>query len=403
MNDGGTSNLWLMFEVLARRRGLIFAVVIIATLVAVAVSFILPKWYRAEAVLLPPKNVSMPIGSLARLAEVVSVTEGLNLPVMVTPSDLYARMLSSRTVQDRIIERFDLMQRYGTSSMIETRVELGVHVDIMVMPEGLVKVSVEDREPQMSADLANAFIEELDRLNKDIVSQRSRQTRNFIESRLGQVKKELDTSRTAFEKFQRDNRALDFNQQTRLAIDQAAQLKVALAQVQLDIEMSEHVLSADNPQLVQLKQKQAILRRQLSELESGGRDSSYFSLPVASIPELRGRYEDLYTRVKVNESLYRLLLEELEQAKIQESESVPSISVLDAALSPELRSRPQRTIIVGISFALACIVALLLAVFLEYLARLQRKRPEDYDRAAAFIVAYLGWLPGIRKRLRRTG
>jgi uncharacterized protein involved in exopolysaccharide biosynthesis len=403
MSEGGTSNLWLMFEVLARRRGLILGVVIVVTLVAAAVSFVLPKWYRAEAVLLPPKDVSMPIGSLARLAEVVSVTEGLNLPVMVTPSDLYARMLSSRTIQDRIIGRFDLKQRYNTENMIETRMELGAHVDIMVMPEGLVKVSVEDREPQMAAELANAFVEELDRLNKDIVTQRTRQTRSFIEARLEQVQNELEAARSAFEQFQRDNRALDFDQQTRLAIDQAAQLKVSLAEVQLDIEMTEHVLSSDNPQLVQLKQKQAILQRQLNELESGGRDSSYFALPVSSIPELRGQYEDLYARVRVNESLFRLLLEELEQAKIQESESAPSISVLDEALPPELRSRPQRTIIVGISFLLACLAALFLAAFLEYLGRLQRERPEDYNRAAALIVAYLGWLPGIKKNLRRTG
>src|SRR5690606_29027 len=146
----------------------------------------------------------------------------------------------------------------------------------------------------------NAYIDELDSLNNDIVGQRARQTRDFIATRLDQVKEELDSARRALEEFQRVNRTIDFDEQTRLAIDQATDLKISLAQVELDLALKGQVLSADNPELVELGRRRRILRDQLQALETGGRDSSYFSVPVAAIPALRGKYEDLYSRVRVN-------------------------------------------------------------------------------------------------------
>ena len=119
MNNSSSSNLWLFLEVLAKRRGLIFGLVILATLISVVAALLLPQWFEASALLLPPKEVTVPVGGLSQLNQVVSVVEGLNLPVMVTHSDIYARMLASRTVSEPIIDSFDLMARYETTSRYE--------------------------------------------------------------------------------------------------------------------------------------------------------------------------------------------------------------------------------------------------------------------------------------------
>jgi uncharacterized protein involved in exopolysaccharide biosynthesis len=248
--------------------------------------------------------------------------------------------------------------------------------------------------------MANAFVDEINRVNQEIVTSRARKNREFIEGRLFQVRTELDSARASLELFQRTYRTVDFDEQTRLAIEQASNLKVSLAQVELDLQIAEQSLGKDHPDLIQRRQRRSILRQQLEHLEIGGSDSSYFSLPVASIPALRGKYEMLYSKVRVSETLFTTLLEQLEQAKIQESKESPTISVLDHASVPELRSRPKRTLIVGGTFLLSLLFSVFLAAIFEYLDRLQERRPEDHLRALYVANAFFGWLPGVKRRTK---
>lgn len=399
MTDTGTSNLWLFFDMMARRRGLVFAIVLLITIGAVIVSLVLPSWYSSEVLLLPPKDLgsSVPAG-LSQMADIVSMTEGLTLPMMVTPSDVYARILTSRTLSERIIDRFDLAARYETESHIDTYLALKSHTSFEVTDEGLLSVAVEDREPQMAADIANAYIEELNKLNARMVVNRAKQNREFIGERLKQVSSELAEARDSLENFQTTHKAIDFGEQTKLAIEQATQLKITLAQLDLEIEMGEEYLNADNPDLIEKKRRRSIVREQLRALEDGSGDSSFFSVPVSAIPNLRGRYENLYTRVRVNERLYNILLEQNEQARIAEQESTPTISVLDSARVAEIRSRPQRTRIVLGAFIVSLLLAVGLAAVVDYSARLRESQPQDYDRLQRFVRAYFGWLPGVGKK-----
>lgn len=367
------------------------------TLGSLVIALVLPKWYKASALLLPPKDLSLPVPGLARLSEVVSVTEGLDLPVMVTSSDVYARILKSRTITERIVEKFDLQTRFHVDNFQKAYEELMDRAKFKVTDEGLLLISVEDRDPTVAAEMANVFVDELDRVNREIASERVRQNRIFIEERLAQVQRELTEARHEFEEFQLANRAMDFDQQTRLAVEQAVKLKVALAELDIELKMRERTLGADNTDLIELKRRRNVVSEQLRQLEEDNPDSSFFSLPVSSIPALRGRYEVLYSRVRVGESLYAVLLEQLEQAKIRENEKTSTISVLDRAKPPETKSRPKRLLIVGSTFGFSLIVAVVLASFLEYLARMKKSSPQDFARAALFADAFFGWLPGVRK------
>ncbi len=396
MTEPQTTNLWMLLEVLARRRGLIIWFTLVITVIAIVISLVLPKYYQAEALLLPPKDTSLPVAGLGQITEVVSVTKGLNLPVMVTASDIYARILGSHRVAGKLIEQFDLQTRYDLESYDETYERLLDLSSFEVTAEGLLRVTCEDTDPDTAALLVNSFVSELDQLNRAIATGRATENRDFIAHRLEQIGRELDTSRAAFEQFQILHRAVDFDQQTKLAIERAVQLKVRQADTDIQIAILSGKLSPDNAQLTELKRERAIIASELNTLEKTNRDSSFFSLPIASIPSLRGEYEELYSRVRVNESLHETLLSQLEQAKIQENEDLPTITVLDQATAPELRSRPKRSLIVLGAFFVSLIVAILAAAMLEYLVRLRSSRHEDYQRAIMFIDAFFGWLPGVK-------
>lgn len=397
MNRTGSTNLWLLMEVMTRRRTLILSIVIVATLAALVVSLILPKYYLANALLLPPKDVSIPVAGMGRISEVVSVTKGLNLPVLVTTSDVYRRMLMSRRITDSIMDQFQLVERYGARNRDEAYLALMEYAEFSVTDEGLLSISVEDRDPVVAAEMVNSFVERLDRVNRDISTSRARQNRVFIHDRLAQVATELDSARSAFEAFQMTNKTIDFTQQIRLAVDQAIELKIKLGEIDLDLAMMRSKLGEDNAELQDRLRRRHTVAQQLNRLESTNTDSSFFSLPVSAIPKLKGQYEVLYSRVRVNEGLYTTLLGQLEQAKIQENEEMPTITILDRAVPPEMRSRPKRTIIVLLAFGVSLMVSLLLAAWLEYLLRLREQSPEDYDRVSRFLNAFFGWLPGVRK------
>jgi tyrosine-protein kinase Etk/Wzc len=243
----------------------------------------------------------------------------------------------------------------------------------------------------------NAFVVQLDSLNRRIAGARARQTREFIENRLMQVQSELDSARAAFEAFQMEHRAVDFDEQTRLAVEQAIDLKTRLANIEVQEQLLAEKMSEGNAELRELRRRKELLTKELTALERSNRDSSFFSLPIASIPVLRGEYEELYSRVRVNESLHQSLLSHLEQAKIQSQDELPSITVLDKAIPPTLKSRPKRSIIVGGTFFFALVLALLISALLEHIRGLEKTRPEDYRRARAFLKAYFGWLPAVRK------
>ncbi len=397
MTSTRSNNFWLFLELLASRKRLIFSLVIIITLVSVVVSLVLPKWYTATALLLPPKTVSVPFSNLSDWSEALSLTAGLNLPVRATPSDIYYRMLKSRAVTSRVIETFNLAERYDADNYEETYLALMEHANISVSEEGLIQVAVEDKDPNMAADIANSFVDELENVSSEIVSDRIGKTREFLSDRLQQVKSELDSSRAELERFQLKHRAVDFDEQTRLAIERAAALKVNLAEVEFEARFSALTLGKDNVEMVKLNRKREIIQNQLRQLETENPDSSFFSLPVAAIPSLRGEYESLYSKVKVAEALYSVLLEQNEQAKVREYENLPSVSVLDPALPPSIRSRPQRTQIVGVSFGLSVILAIFIAAILEYFSRLRQTNPDDYDRLVYFTNTFFGWLPGVKR------
>lgn len=397
MNQQESNNLWLFLEVLARRRVLVFSLVIICTLISVVVSFILPEWYKAEALLLPPKNMSSAVADMNRLSEAVSVTSGLNLPVLATPSDIYVRMMKSRTVCSEIIQEFDLMEIYNTKTFEGTYQALMEYADFKVTDEGLLSVAIEDKSPQRAADLANAFTEKLDALNQKIVTERIQQTSRFVNERLYQVKEEMDSTRSGLEAFQMKYKAVDFDEQTHLAIEQAVNLKINLSQIDFKLRLNEINLGKDNAELVELKRQKEIIKHQLSDLENKNDDSSFFSLPIATIPAIKGQYELLYSQVKVAEGLYQVLLNQQEQIKMKELEKMPTITVLDRAKAPELKSRPRRSNIVLGTFVISLIFSLFLAVLLEYFVKLEDNHPDDYKRALCFINAFFGWLPGVKK------
>jgi uncharacterized protein involved in exopolysaccharide biosynthesis len=370
-------NLWKLLEVIARRIRFILAFVILATVISIVVSLLMPRWYEAAALLMPPREEGFKTGWSSGSGDLYSLTSGVRLPLMATPSDIYARILYSRQMAERVAGASQLENYYGAASLNETLEKLSDRSEFRVTPEGLLEIKCIDKDAAMSAQIANSFADELGRMTRELAVSRAGLAKKFIAGRLEEVKTELDSARAALENFQKEYKAIDLDKQTQLAIESAVSLKVELANTEIDLNVREKSLSATHPKVVSLARRASEIKKQIHALEFGGNDSSYLNLPISQVPALKIKYAEITSRLKISEALYKTLSEQYEQAKIQEKTITPSISILDRAVPPELAIKPQRRLIVMITFAFSLLTAIFLALFMNYIELLKTGSPED--------------------------
>jgi uncharacterized protein involved in exopolysaccharide biosynthesis len=319
-------------------------------------AFFLPKRFESTTQLMPPDSQS---GSgMAMLAALTAKTgNGLgafagDLLGVKSSGALFIGILRSRTVEDRLIERFDLKKVYGARLEEAARRNLAENSGISEdRKSGIITITVTDRDPQRAAAMAQAYVEELDRLDSELSTSAAHRERVFLEGRLTAVKQELDLSSKEFSQFASKNTAIDIKEQGRAMMDAAATLMGQLVAAESQLKGLEEMYTPDNVRVRSVQARVAELRKQLEKM--GGKegtetnsaattvgDSMYPS--IRKLPLLGVTYADLYRRTRIQEAVYETLTQEYELAKVQEVKETPSVKVLDVARIPERKSYPPR-------------------------------------------------------------
>ena len=371
-------NILDYWRVLVKRRKLIGAIVGAAVVISVIVSLLLPKLYSSTAkIFAPQQEISLGAQILAQqpsgLARLASGVLGGG-----TPTDLWVGFLESQTLRDAIIERFDLKDLYEVKTMEDARRALNENLSIKKSIAGIVSITVEDRVPERTAEMANAFVEELDRINQEVVMSSGRQMRIFLEERLEKAKGKLTESEENLKNFQEKNKAIKMDDQSTAIIEAAGLMKGQLMAKEVELQTLLSFATSNNPQVEMLRAEIRALQKGLKELEGTGSDTAdNIFIPTAKIPDLGLKYARFLREFKIQETLFELLTQQYEMASIQEAKDSPTVQVLDRALVPVKRSKPQRRLIVVLSVLLSVFLSVFLVFFLEYIARL--KADENLD------------------------
>ncbi|MHB8174612.1 MAG: GumC family protein, partial [Nitrospirota bacterium] len=211
-------NLVDYWKVLVRRRRLIAYIVAFAFVISCIVSLILPKEYDAKASILPPQNNNPSVAKIAGAAG-MSVGGSFLSNMFSFSSDVWVGILKSQTVSDAIIDRFNLRSVYGCKKIEDARKRLWKMVNISNdKKEGIITISVLDRSPDRAAAMANAFVGELDKVNKNLIMTSGRRTRIFVGQRLKETKESLDAAENALEEFQQKYGAVNLGDQSKVII-----------------------------------------------------------------------------------------------------------------------------------------------------------------------------------------
>jgi len=334
---------------------------------SVVIALLIPIQYQSVTRLMPPDSQSSSGLAMAAAALTGGGAGGLGglageLLGQKSTSDLLVGVLSSRTVEDAIIQRFDLRKVYSYRRMEDARKHLAARTDISVDRKSqILTISVTDNSPQRAAAMAQAYVEELNRTVADVSTSAARRERIFLEGRLQAVNHDLEAAEKDFSQFSSKNTAIDIKEQGRAMVEAAATLQGQLIAARSELEGLRQIYADSNVRVRSVQARVDELENQLKIV--GGKDDSaspekttqgdslYPS--IRELPLLGVRYADLFRKTKVEEAVFETLTQEYELAKVQEAKETPTVKVLDPANLPERKSFPPRTLIVLLGGALA--------------------------------------------------
>jgi tyrosine-protein kinase Etk/Wzc len=369
--EAEVSVLDILVLLLERKRFIVRFVVGVAVLAAI-VSLLLPVQYEAKIVLLPPaQNSSIGssllgqlggIGALGSLASLAGGSLGIK-----NPADMYVSLLTSRTVEDAMIQRFGLMQEYHVKKMSEARKAFEHRTSAVAgSKDGLIRLTVEDHDPKRAAELANGYVEEFRRLSASLAITEAARRRLFFERQVEQAKQSLTAAEDAMAKTQQSTGVLQIDSQARALIESAAVLRAQVVAKEVQIEGMRSFATDDNPNLVLAKQQLAALQAQLERVAGSQSDAgSDINLSKGRVTGSGMEYLRRYRDLKYQETVFELLAKEYEVAKLDEAREGSIVQVVDPAVPPDTKSSPHRTLIVlG-----ATILAFFVAVFWVWLGK----------------------------------
>lgn len=316
---------------LAIRWRLIAMVTVGGVLCGFVLASLIPKWYVARTVFLPPQQQqSSAAAAISQLGALAGFAGGL--VSVKSPADQYVSLMESATISNRIIDRFGLLGVYDVELREEARKELRDNVKMSVgKKDGLISVDVTDREPARAAAIANAYIEELRQLTNGLAVSEAQQRRMFFEQQLGQTKLRLAKAQTALQESGISQGALKVEPKT--AAETYARLRAQVTAAEIKLQSLLRMLSENTPEVMQQHAVLAALREQLARAERQ--------------TDERGDsdYVNKYREFKYQEALFDIFVKQYELARVDESREGALIQVVDAAQPPELKAGPKRVLI----------------------------------------------------------
>ncbi|MGA8042432.1 MAG: GNVR domain-containing protein, partial [Terracidiphilus sp.] len=352
--------------VLAERKRTILRVTAAFAILAVIVSFILPKRYTASVTLLPPQQTSSmsaalasQLGSLGGMAALAGGSLGLK-----NPNDLYVGMLKSQTVEDSMIQRFGLMQEYKKKYLSDTRKEFESRTTVDGSgKDGLIHLSVEDRSAERAAELANGYVDQFRKLSENLAISEAGQRRLFFQQQLEQAKDNLANAEEALKLTEQKTGLIQMNSQTRALIEAAATLRAQITAKEVQIESMQTYATGQNSQLVQAQQELDSLRAQLGKLGGSEDSGGGLIVPKGEVPTASLEYIRKMRDVQYNETIFDILARQFEMAKLDEAKEGALIQVVDPAIPPDKKSFPKRALIVILATLVGFFVGIFLALW----------------------------------------
>lgn len=428
------------FRLLWDRRRFLLRATAVGLLASTLAAFLIPNSYTSTAQLMPPDQQSTSaLAMMAGMASMAARTGGSlgtmagDLLGVKSSGSLFVGVLRSQSAQDRLVDKFNLRKVYRERLVVDARKKLDDNTSIAEdRKSGIISISVIDHNPQRAAALANAYVDQLNSLVAELSTSSAHRERVFLEERLKVVKRDLDEAVNQLAQFSSKNATLDVQQEGKAMLDAAGFIAAQLIAAQSQLEGLRQIYTDNNSRVRAMQARVAELRQQLEKLggvpanprkkppvstlaksQAADPPSSQAGDPpgdqtpdpeaarsgampyptIRNLPLLGAKYSDYYRRAKIQETVFELLTQQYELAKVQEAKETPSVKILDPGTIPEKKSFPPRLLIVFLGTFLGAAVAV---VWVLGLNRWERADGNDPRKALAqeivtTVKAHVAW------------
>ncbi|MFG6486799.1 Wzz/FepE/Etk N-terminal domain-containing protein [Roseateles sp. BYS78W] len=314
--------------VLARYRRLLILAPLAAGSLALGATYLMDPIYTAKVSFLPPQQQqSSSMSALASLGALSGLAGGLS--GMKSPGDQYIGLMQSVNVQDRIVDKFKLMDVFKSEFRFQARRSLEANVRFALgKKDTMIAIEVDDKDPQRAADIANQYIVELRRLTNELALTEAQQRRVFFEAELKRTRDRLTQAQLALQGSGFNPSAIKAEPKT--AAEEYARLRAETTAAEVSLQAMRRTLVDSASEIQRQNATIAALRAELRRIESADN--------TVGLSDYVSRYREY----KYQESLFELFSKQYEMARLDEARDGGLLQVIDVATKPEYKSRPKR-------------------------------------------------------------
>ncbi len=380
-----------LLAALGRKKHIFIRTTSIVFVIGILLAFLLPKSYTAEVTLLPPQQrsslsslLSSQLGGLGAVASLAGGSLGLK-----NPNDRYVAMFQSQTVEDAMIQKYGLMAEYHAKYLSLARKAFEHHVKVNGSgKDGLIHISVTDQNPQRAAELANGYVEQFRKLSEHLAISEASQRRLFYEQQMDEAKNNLANAEEALVKTEEKSGMIQVGGQAEALIQSGVQIRAQIAAKEVEIQGLQSFAAPGNPNLLQAEQELAGLQAQLAKLAgNGGNPSDELIVPKGKLPAAGLDYLRKYRDVTYDQTIFTVLAQQFELAKLDEAKEGALIQVVDPAIPPDHKSSPKRALILAGSLLAGIFLGVMLALLAEGWERLNHD-PQSREQIEAVRQAF---------------
>jgi tyrosine-protein kinase Etk/Wzc len=346
-----------LLQTALRRRKLVLVETAALILCALVVAILLPSLYTATVAIMPPQGGSSSAAMLAQLGNLGALASmgGGGLGVK-NPNDMQVALLKSRTTEYAMVERFQLQAEYHKRyvSSARARWEKMTSID-SGLKDGLIRLSVTDRDPRRAAELANGWVEEYQRVTAKLALTEAAQRRMFFEREVNGERDELERAEDNLKNTEDRTGVLELDGQARALIASAALLRAQIAAKQVEIRAMREFATSDNPDMARAEQELSGMEGQLAAMDvDSDHPTGDLIAPKGKMTQTGLEYARALREEKFHEAMYELLTRQYEVARVDEARQGSIVQVIDPAIPPDRPGSHYRLwiFLAGLVFAL---------------------------------------------------
>jgi tyrosine-protein kinase Etk/Wzc len=384
---------------LAKNKKVVFFMTFFLGIGFLAFTYVMPQTFTGESSLIPPEKQGQSglMSFLTGGSGALDLMKGAENPAI----DMFKNVLDSRQLSEQIAKDPRIRRYFATFDTSEKGIVGGIHstmlcealrnsiftVDITIKTHWLPDPAEKDSARLLVPYLAKVFVDHLDHYNRERLMTTARNTRIFVESEYNNRLVQLDSAYANLQAFQEEHKTISLTDQLSASVTSAALLGSQQQQLEMQLGVEERDMTPNSGRAQMLRSQLEETKRELKKYDEGGIGD--YVMAFKDVPTLARQLAKITREVKLLETLSAYLRQQLEQERINEQRDLPSLQVLDAAITPEKRSSPSRFSMLFIGLFSGLIASILYVAIRNYYDQIATN-PQEHSRYLNFIAMLKG-------------